>query len=388
MSSYTGSHRPPRSRLSRFLKVAMLVAAVGALVGGTGGFVAYRQLNANITAVDLPAVVEASRPPVVAKTVTLPDGESGALNVLLLGSDTRDGAAGKKVGGESAGLSDTAMLVHVAADRTWAKAVSIPRDTMVDRPACERRDGAGTDEGGLSMFNAAYAVGGPACTVATVEAVTDVRVDHFAVIDFAGFANMVDAVGGVEICVPKTVNDKVGNIRLKKGRYVADGDTALDYVRERHVLSANADLGRVKRQQAFLAALGEKVTSAGTLTNPARLYALLDAVTSSLTTDRGWASLSALAGMARELDKVGIGRVEFATAPVRPYPQDANRVEFARSAQTVWESFRTDTRPEDLPGATPASGATASPSPSPTPTRTAAPGTRTVEQVENGLCGS
>ena len=390
MSSHRGTHRSSRTTRSGLLRGIALFTVCGLGIGAVTGFAIYEKFNENITVVDLPAAAGASRPPVVAAKVQLPDGPSGALNVLLLGSDTREGA-GNRVGGESAGLSDTAMIVHVAANRQWAQAVSIPRDTMVNRPSCARKDGQGLDPGGLSMFNTAYVVGGPACTVATVEAASQVRIDHFAVVDFAGFKAMVDAVGGVQICVPKEVNDTVGDIRLAKGTYVADGETALKYVRERHVLSANGDLGRVKRQQVFLAALATKATSAGTLSDPTKLYALLNAATTSLTTDQSLGSLTALAGLAREVDKVGVSQIRFSTIPVRPYPADPNRVEFSDRAATVWNALRTDTpltvqSQQDKQGT--ASAATGSPTsrqPGATnrPSKTAP---RTSAAIENGLC--
>ncbi len=199
------------------------------------------------------------------------------------------------------GLSDTTILLHVSADRKLAYGVSLPRDAMVERPSCERKDGNGTDPGGLSMFNAAYAVGGPACTIKTVEKLTDIRINHFVVIDFNGFRKMVDALGGVEVCVPKEVNDTTGHIYLPAGTYDVKGQRALDYVRVRHSISENGDIGRMKRQQTFLASMANKAVSAGTLVNPVRLYSFLDAATKSLTTDPGLASIKKLGGLAKSL---------------------------------------------------------------------------------------
>src|SRR5207253_3094987 len=118
-------------------------------------------------------------------------------------SDTRDGANGKGIGGDTPGLSDTTMLLHLSANRDFAYGASLPRDAMVQRPACPKKNGKGIDPGGLTQFNAAYAVGGAACTVKTVESLTGVRIDHFVVVDFVGFKSMVNAIGGVTICVPE-----------------------------------------------------------------------------------------------------------------------------------------------------------------------------------------
>ena len=215
---------------------------------------------------------------------------------------------------------------------------------MVERPSCVKEDGS-TDPGGLSMFNSAYAVGGPACTQRTVEQLTGIRIDHFVVIDFAGFTNMVDALGGVPVCVPTEVNDTIGNIHLPAGSYEMSGEQALDYVRLRHELSENGDIGRMKRQQAFLAAMANKAISAGTLTNPVRLYSFLDAATKSLTTDPGLASLKELSDLAGQVRDIGVEDIAFLTVPFETYEPDPNRLVWAPEAERLWERIRTD---EDL----------------------------------------
>ncbi len=193
--------RAPKKRKHRILRGVAIGVAVLLVAVATAGFFAYRHLNKNITAISDDALGK-DRPSEVAK----PHGNNKPLNILLLGSDTRKGQKGH-IGGDTPGLSDTTILLHVSADRKLAYGVSLPRDAMVQRPACERKDGKGKDPGGLSQFNAAYAVGGPLCTVHTVEKLTNIRINHFVVIDFNGFKKMVDALGGVEVCVPREVND-------------------------------------------------------------------------------------------------------------------------------------------------------------------------------------
>ena len=169
------------------------------------------------------------------------------------------------------------------------------------------------------MFNAAYAVGGPACTIKTVEKLTNIRINHFVVIDFNGFRKMVDALGGVEVCVPKEVNDTTGHIYLPAGTYNVKGQRALDYVRVRHDISDNGDIGRMKRQQTFLASMANKAVSAGTLVNPVRLVKFLDAATKSLTTDTGLSSLNKLGGLAKSLKGIGLDQIQFLTVPFESY---------------------------------------------------------------------
>jgi LCP family protein required for cell wall assembly len=377
--------------------VAISVAAV-LVVALTAGFFVYRHLEGNITTLDLEDALGTDRPTEVVK----PDAPNKPLDILLLGSDTREGQ-GNNIGGETPGLSDTTILLHLSADRDRASGVSLPRDAMVERPPCERKDGQGMDPGGLSMFNAAYAVGGPACTIRTVESLTDIRIEHFVVVDFNGFKNMVDALGGVPVCVPEEVNDTIGNIYLPAGSYEVKGQQALNYVRLRHGLSENGDIGRMKRQQAFLASMANKAISAGTLANPVRLFNFLDAATESLTTGPGLDSLKELTGLANQLKNIGLDNIQFLTVPFESYEPDPNRVQWAPEADQLWEKLRNDepldgrfgqavtTAAEDPGGESegPSAGATGSPSEAPSPgTADTAEDDRSEAEARaaNGLC--
>jgi LCP family protein required for cell wall assembly len=370
--------------------VAISVATV-LVVALTGGFFVYRHLEGNITAMDVEDALGDDRPEEIIKDNV----EHKPLNVLLLGSDTREGQ-GNNIGGETPGLSDTTILLHLSANRERAYGVSIPRDSMVERPECERKDGQGTDPGGLSMFNVAYAIGGPACTIKTVESLTDVRVNHFVVIDFNGFKSMVDALGGVPVCVPEEVNDDIGKIYLPAGSYEVKGQQALSYVRLRHGLSENGDIGRMKRQQAFLASMANKAISAGTLLNPVRLYNFLDAATKSLTTDPDLASLNKLRGLAGQLKDIGLKQIQFLTVPFESYAPDPNRLQFAPEAEELWEKIRNDeplpdkfgkdvTSAAEGPGEE-SPGPSTDPSPSNDPKEQAKAAARARAAAENGLC--
>jgi len=300
---------------------------------------------------------------------------TGPINVLVMGSDTREGANGKGIGGDTPGLSDTTILLHLSANRRFAYGISLPRDAMVERPACPRKNGNGTDPGGMTQFNAAYAIGGPACTVKTVEKLTGIRINHFVVVDFVGFRAMVNAINGVTVCVPEAVNDTVGHIKLPAGTYKVNGQQALDYVRVRHDLGApTGDIGRMKRQQTFISAMITKVVSAGTLANPVRLLKFLDAATNSLTTDPGFANLKELASLGNSLKNIGLDHVKFITVPWEPWAQDPNRVAWKPEATQLWRLVRRDKQltPEfEADAVTPGSGtAGTGPSPSGTPSTT------------------
>jgi LCP family protein required for cell wall assembly len=331
-----------------------------------GAVVAYRHFEGNISTTDFLA---GPRPTEEIK---------GPINVLVMGSDTREGANAKGTGtpSDTPGLSDTTILLHLSANRQFAYGVSLPRDAMVERPACPRKNGNGVDPGGITQFNAAYAIGGPACTVKTVEHLTGVRINHFVVVDFVGFKNMVNAINGVTVCVPHEVNDTVGHIRLPAGTYKVTGQQALDYVRVRHDIGApTGDIGRMKRQQTFISAMIKKVVSAGTLANPVRLLNFLNAATNSLTTDPGFANLKQLASLGSSLKDIGLDNIKFVTVPWQPWPEDPNRVEWKPEANRLWKLIRHDKplTPEfDTDAVTPGSGhaATAGTSPSGTPSAT------------------
>ena len=210
------------------------------------------------------------------------------------------------------------------------------------------------------MFNEAFSRAGPACTIATVEALTKIRIDNYVVVDFTGFKDMVDALHGVKVCLPYAVDDPQSHLNLSAGTHTVRGQQALAYVRTRHGLGNGSDLSRIDRQQAFIGSMVSKVKSKGILLNPVRLYNFLAAATNSLTTDFG--SIKAMAGLAKDLRTLPTKDVTFLTAPNEPWTQDPNRVQLKASAATVWRSLRFD---QPLPGKEPKP--TSSPSSTSTP---------------------
>jgi LCP family protein required for cell wall assembly len=363
------------------------------LVISTGLVIAYKKLEGNIHSISISDALGKDRP----KAVEV-EGPKKPLNVLVMGSDNRDGT---NIGGDTPGLSDTTILLHLSADRKRAYGVSIPRDAMVERPECQAKDGKKMIPGGLTQFNAAYAVGGPACTIKTMEKITNIRIDHFVVIDFAGFKEMVNAVNGVTVCVPEEVDDDIGHIHLPAGTYKVNGNQALDYVRVRHGIGAETgDIGRMKRQQAFISAMIKKVVSKGTLANPVRLYRFLDAATQSLTTDTGFAHLKELASLGSSLKNIGLDKILFITVPNKPYDPDPNRLEIAPEADAIWDKIRHDRplgklaadalTPGAKPGEKPSSSASPSPSGSPSSSPSDSDGQSGAERKqaaqEAGLC--
>ena len=348
--------------------VAGVLLAVLA-VGGIVAWSAYQKLDSNITTID----------PTKGLGDVRPAKENEALNVLAIGSDTREGA-NNVIGGDSPGLADTTMVLHLSADNTWAAGVSIPRDSMVQMPDCIAADGR-TVPGALRQFNAAYPIGGPVCVQRTVESLTGLHIDHFVVVDFVGFVDMVDAVGGVTIYIPDPISDPHSKIFFEAGCQTLDGTQALDYVRVRKGISGDdgSDTGRIERQQAFLSSLIQEVTSSGVLFNPIELYDFLDAVTRSVTTDTGIGSIRAMASVAVRVRQIGLDAIEFTTVPWEAYPPNPNRVQWAQpEADEMWAKLAADEpltpKPEPSPSGSGSSSGSARPSDSASPSATASPG--------------
>ncbi|MFD6280460.1 LCP family protein [Streptomyces sp. NPDC060209] len=330
--------RGPQEGRRHWLRWTALAASFLVLVAAGVGWWLYKKLDGNITtdtsaAAELKAY-ERERPLPIAR---------GAQNILLIGSDTRSGdnsAYGRDDGGSQ--RSDTTILLHLAADRRSATAMSIPRDLMSEIPSCHTDDGKATKEQ-FAQFNWAFELGGTACTIRTVEKMTGIRVDHHMVIDFNGFKDMVDAVDGVEVCLKAPVDDTDAHLKLPAGRQKLDGEEALGYVRARKSIGNGSDTERMDRQQKFLGALVNKMQSNGVLLNPTRLYPVLDAATKSLTTDPGLDSLRDLYDLVRGMRNVPTEKVQFLTVPRQAYHADPNRDELVQpDADRLFTQLRKD----------------------------------------------
>ncbi|MCQ6555539.1 LCP family protein [Streptomyces sp. C10-9-1] len=329
----------PSGRSRYWLRWAAFGTSIVVLAAAGAGWWFYRKLDANITTDTSTAheleVYERERPT---------PAQTGARNILLLGSDTREGEGNDRYGKDEAGSqrSDTTILLHISADRQSATAMSVPRDLMVTIPSCGKPDGTRTREQ-VAQFNWAFQFGGAACTIRTVERFTGIRIDHHMVVDFRGFKDMVDAVGGVEVCLEEPIDDRAARLELPAGRQTLDGEEALGYVRARKTLGNGSDTERMERQQQFLGALVNKVQSNGVLLNPARLYPVLDAATGSLTTDPGLDSLKELYDLTRSIRSVPSEKVQFLTVPRQPYHLDPNRDELVEpEASELFERLRED----------------------------------------------
>ncbi|MFE2964910.1 LCP family protein [Streptomyces sp. NPDC059340] len=333
--------RRPRRRRSP-LRIALVVALTVLLLGTAGLGWIYLKLNGNIDTFGADGLSK-----------DRPAGSTKGENVLVIGSDARTDGNSALGGGDKGdiGRSDTAFLLHVYADHRHAVAVSIPRDTLVTLPPCKLPDGTWTRTRPNTMFNEAYSVGqtakgNPACTQNTVEKLTGLRVDHTVVIDFKGFAALTRVVGGVKVCLPQDVYEKDlnphratrGGLLFRKGEQKLSGQRALDYVRIRHGIGDGSDIGRIKRQQAFVAGLVKKVKSDGL--TPTRLLPLADAATKSLTVDPGLGTPKRLIGFAMSLKNIDLHDTKFATIPWR---YQGERVAIVQpDADQLWAALKAD----------------------------------------------
>ncbi|MEU3458745.1 LCP family protein [Streptomyces sp. NPDC006733] len=312
--------------------------AVVLVVGAGTAWFLYKQLDGNIrtdfaTANELERI-QAERPE---------PGPTSTENILLIGSDTRGGSGNSEYGKDNGTQrSDTTILLHLSGDRSSATAVSIPRDLMAHVPSCTQPNGTMTQEKYV-QFNWAFESGGAACTIRTVERMTGIRVDHHLIVDFSGFKKMVDAVDGVEVCVPKAINDPEAHLNLPAGKQTLLGERALGYVRARYSIGDGSDTQRMNRQQDFMASLVNKIRSDGVLLNPTKLYPLLSAATSSLTADPGLDSLAELYELVRGLENTPTSAVRFLTAPRRPYLNNTDRDELVQpEADQLFAALRAD----------------------------------------------
>lgn len=333
----TGRHRGEARSRHHIARILGYGALTLVLAIGLFGVYTYRMLQENINTINVEDQL-GDRPDDVEI-----EGPKEPLNVLVMGSDTRDGEGNAidRHTGNGFGLSDTTMLMHLSADRKFAYGVSLPRDAMVERPTCYKEDGTEIP-GGFDMWNAAFSYGGPACTIRQFEQLSGIRVDHFVVVDFNGFKDMVNAIDGVDICLPTDVNDPVGNIYLKAGSRKVKGQEALDYVRVRHNISNNGDIGRMKRQQEFVAAMANKVMSMGVLGRPDRLLKFLKAATKSLTLDHKLNSPLKIADIGSEFAGIGLDKIKFITVPWDFYEPDPNRLVWAEDAKALWKKVKFD----------------------------------------------
>ncbi len=319
----------------------------------------------------------------------------GPLNMLLVGSDSRQGAGNSAFGDTGGVLADVIILMHVSADRKNAVALSFPRDTLVPWPACPSTTGGpGYYAQSLGQINATIGNGGPGCTLLTVELLTGVDIPYLAMVDFNGVIELSNAVGGVEVCVAEDIEDEYTNTYLKKGMHTLQGVQALQFLRTRHGVGDGSDLGRISNQQVYLTSLVRKLKSKDILNNPVALYSLAQAAARNMTLSKTLSNPAALMGVANALKDIPMKNITFLQLPSvsgLPAPNQGRVMPDYEKAQVLFDLIKNDKplvlgevnntgvgseiapTPKPSSTSTPSKTPTSTATPKPTPTPTVTP---------------
>lgn len=344
--------RPPRAG-RRVARVAAVTAAAVALSGAAGAAAVYVHVDSTIEHANVDDFLADDRP--VAEEPDPVDGYAGrAMNILVMGTDSRDGE-NAALAGETDGMrSDTTILVHLSADRTRVDMVSIPRDSLVTIPACTLEDGSTSSPRQSAMFNEAFTIGAgdtgnlaaaAACTRRTFEENAGVRTDESIVVKMDGVRDVIDALGGVPMDLPEAMDSPKAGLHVPAGPQTFDGTTALAFLRARtgtgNGLELGSDLARIERQQQLIDALAAEVTSTDLLADAGSLMPVLTAVSRSLSVSEGL-GVRSLAGVALALRDVDPATLSPVTVPVADAPNDEGRVVWTSAADELWQRLAAD----------------------------------------------
>ncbi|TCD54613.1 transcriptional regulator [Alloscardovia theropitheci] len=284
-----------------------------------------------------------------------------ALNLVVFGTDSRDGdnAAISGDGAENTGnhQADTTMIVHISADRKFIDIVSIPRDSIVSVPSCTTSKGtipAQTNVMFNSIFAEAYNQGGDlasaaSCSLSAINSLTGLSISQFITVDFSGLKNMIDALGGVDVCISQDFSDENTNMSLQHGLNHLDGVQATQYARIRHGIGDGSDVMRTVRQQYLIKMLIREALKQNFLTNFDKLYQLATTALQSLNISEGMADSGTLIGLASSLRNFKTSGIYSQTVPVANWAQDPNRVVWTSEADTLWDRIKNDLPLTDVP---------------------------------------
>lgn len=349
---FLGDSKPKRRGWLKAIVWVMIVVLAGTFAVGAGSyFFITNQLSASGIEVyatdgnsfDLPT----------------PEDIDGPINVLLVGSDTREGQGSTAYGPVGSALADVIILLHISRDRQNAVAMSIPRDLMVAVPSCPDPEGGDPYPArDFAQINSTMTKAGPACTLLAVQQLTGVTIPYLAVIDFKGVIAMSEAVGGVDVCVATAIDDEYTNLYLEPGEHTLIGDEALAFLRTRHGVGDGSDLSRISNQQVFLTSMVRKLKDEGALTNPFTMFRLGTAALSNMTLSKSLTDLGVIFGLAQQVNQVDLDKITFIKLPVYDLDgQYAGRV--APSPERAAELFElmASDKPLVLAEANPGSGA-------------------------------
>jgi LCP family protein required for cell wall assembly len=369
--------RLPRSRawVGALQSVGVVVVVLALSAGSIAGIAVWQTISSIKPGVHLAHIRGTNEPVPQVGAIT------GAVNLLLTGTDTRSGQDGFEdkadlAGSSGAGNNDVTMVLHISADHQHATVVSIPRDLLVTIPACPRSNGSVAPPATLAMFNTTLSRGGLSCTVLATEKLTGLDIQYAAEISFDGVIEMSNAVGGVTVCLATNLNDKYVGLNLPAGEQTIEGADALAFLRSRHGVGDGSDLGRISDQQLFMSALARKLTSAGVLGNPLTLYGLASAAVKNMQLSDTLTAPITMVAIALALKNINLNNLVFVEYPTKSNPAYPGRVVAEQPADSILNTALDNDRPVQLSGklgratiAGPAVVAT----PGPTSTATPAP---------------
>ena len=332
-----GGGAPGRAggRRSLRLRVLAWVAAGLALVLVVAALAAYLKFR---------SVWDSIRRVSVAGLGPQPPKLTNALNILVIGSDSRAGPNGRGYGqGITGQRSDTIMVLHIAPGNQGVIVLSVPRDSVVPILACPPELGSAgqlAQPGQVEQINATFARGGPGCLFKTVEQTTQLHLDHFIQLDFTGFKQVINDLGGVSICLPFAINDPLSRLHLSPGRHHVYGAEALAFWRARYI-GEGSDLQRIRRDQFLMASILQGVKHTDLLASPSRIVSVISDAARSMTTDAGL-SLPTMIGIVDSLRHLAAGAVQFIELPTVPYPANPNWVTWPASDTGLFSAIARD----------------------------------------------
>lgn len=347
-----------------------------------GAIQAIDKLGSNIHAIDTSELdTSSSRPKTVVQT------DTSSTNLLIMGSDSRSGKGNGGYGYVAGQRSDTTLLVHLYKGRKSALVVSIPRDSYVTIPKCKTASG-GTIGPWTTKFNAAFSIGGPVCTIKTIESLTGIRINNFVVVDFNAFKTVVNTLGGVRVCFTTPVYDPVvpgiggSGLNLPAGYSTLNGQQALAFVRARESLGDGSDLGRITRQQEFVSSMIRSIEAKGLISNPTLFYSTASQLTKAVTTSTEFANIHNIENFALSLTGLSSKRIKLVATPYQLIG-DGN-VHWTAKTEQLWAAIRNDQPWPPEPSPT-ASGASSSPTTrvSPSVTPSPSPSTSLITPPKN-----
>ena len=381
-----GSARSRRGTRSVRLRVFGWIAAAVAVLLVVASLAAYLKFRSVWDSIHRVPVTDLGRQP---------PKFTNAMNVLLIGSDTRSGANKRFGAGVTGQRSDTIIILHIAPDGHGVVVLSIPRDSVVPVLACPAEAGSPgqtAQPGQVEQINGTFAAGGPGCLWKTIEQTTDLHLDHFIELNFVGFEKVIDDIGGVSICLPFAISDPQSNLRLSKGRHHVYGREALAFWRARYI-GEGSDLQRIRRDQYLMASILQGVERRGLTSSPSRILSVITDAARSMTTDAGL-SLPTMVTIVDSLRSLRPGAVQFIELPTVVYPQNPDWVSWPASDAALFTAIahdravgpaartaRTAVRPAAASGTSGSTGVTGTPATSAPARPSARPGAH-LEQAD------